>query len=133
MAIIVTTNAGQPLAGQQYELAGTIAGRGSELPAAIAAELGINPNTVTVVAPNVLVNGVATYTLSEGTIDAPSNRRVAVMLRQIIQNHVGDRDTVVMCALKACIRYGKRVRGMTRSQVVNLVGTIYDSIASDND
>lgn len=133
MAIIVTVNTGKPLEGTQYEIAGTVASRGESLKTAIAAELNLEPSSVSIVAPDVFVNGMATYTLSEGTINKPQNKRIAVRLRQLIQNHSGDRDTIVMMALKACIRYGKRVRGMTRTQVVNLVGTLYDSITTDDD
>ena len=133
MAFIVTTNAGHPLAGQQYEIAGTIVGRGEGLKAAIATELGISLSAITISAPDVFVNGVATYTLSEGNIDRPANKRIAVLFRILLQNHGGDRDTLVMHALKACIRYGKRVRGMTRAQVIGLVGTLYDMIAADSD
>lgn len=71
--------------------------------------------------------------MSEGTVDNPRNKRIAVLLRIFLQNYTGDRDTVVMMALKACVRYGKKVRVMTKAQVVNLVGSIYDSITNEND
>ncbi len=133
MAIIVTVNAGAPLAGLQYEIAGTVVGRGSGLTAAIASELGFAPSAVTIQAPNVFVSGIAYATLSEGILDRPANRKIATLFRQYIHNHDGDRDTVVMMAFKACIRYAKKVRGMSKTQVTNLVGSLYDAIDANDD
>lgn len=133
MAIIVTVTAGNPLAGAQFEIAGTIAGRGAQLPAAIAAELGIDPSKVTLQLPDVLVNGVTYATLSEGIVDRPMNRQIAASVRRIVQRHEGDRDTVVMMAIKACIRYAKQVRGMSKTQVTTLVGNLYDAIVSNDE
>lgn len=132
MAIILTVNAGNPLAGTKYEIAGTIANRGSDLKTAIANEIGVRPDAVTIQAPDVFIGDRLYATLSEGIVDKPANRKIATLLRHHIQNHSGDRDTIVMMAFKTCIRYAKKIRGLSKAQVTNLVGSLYDAIdASD--
>lgn len=133
MAIIVTVNAGEPLAGNKYEIAGTLASRSGDLATAIARELGINPAAVNVVAPDVFVDGRSTLTLSEGILDKPVNNKIAILFRNFIHTHEGDRDTIVMVAFKSCIRYAKKVRGMSKAQLTNLIGSLYDAIDSTND
>lgn len=132
MAIIVTVNAGSPLIGTKYQIAGTISNR-KDLAAAVASELGFHPSSVTVQAPNVFVDGRAYATLTEGFVDKPANRKISTFIRRTIQTHVGDRDTLAMMALKSCIRHVKHTCGMSKSQVISLVESLYDAAVDTDD
>lgn len=133
MAIIVTVSAGNPLAGAKFEIAGTKASRGEGLIAAIAAELGVAMESVSIRAPDVYIDGKMYATISEGELLEPTNHGVSTAVRSYIQACEGDPDTVLMMAFKACVKHGKLARGLSRAAVVNLVGNLYDAVAPNDE
>lgn len=137
--MIATWNAGTPLAGKQYEVDGTLAQRtGSDLEDALAVELGIGREFLSVSGTSVMVvpvpgePAVALLTLSDGEIDRPANDWFGQHVNDLAKNASGDLRTLMKMVLRRIIRYIKR-RGVGKTAFLNAVGALWDATTTNGD
>ena len=137
MSVIVTWNNGTPLGPHgastpvQYAVGGSIASRGAGLAAAIAAEVGLDPTKVAINGTDVLVDGQALMTIADGEVDLPTNRRLGMKVLGLIKQFSGDPRTAALQLTRADVRIMKVKLGMSKAQVLALVGSLYDAIVMD--